>query len=133
MENAKIFMHGEETPEKNSFIEALSRLLCYVSFSAEYERKENPYLTEDLLPATSYFFIISLKRKDIANLLLMSVHKGIQVIFFFEEKFDDLPIEQRYFLSRVIEAHEAYYVEQVSCEKNEGVRYLQPVIIKEIL
>lgn len=124
MKSIKLFLPGDVTVSKMAFINELSKSLPTLSFQAEYERNENPYLTEDILRPETAAFIISLEREDILTLLVMSLHKKIPILFFFEASPIDLQIKDQYFLNRLVISNLANFVYKVSCEKNMGATRL---------
>lgn len=132
MKTIKLFLPGDVTVDKMAFINELSKSLPTLSFHAEYERDENPYLTEDMLSAETAAFIISLERPDILTLLVMSLHKKIPILFFFEKSPTDLEIKDQYFLNRLVISDKATFVYKVSCEKNLGALRLAAQIPKMI-
>lgn len=142
MRVAKIFLPREESAQTKSLVEEISSRLRYISFMADYENGKNPYHIEKYLwdPLSieeaekesldsNTFFIISLERTDLLNLLLMAFNRSLPVIIIFDKKLKDLKIEQQYFLEKITPIHEVFYVSTIF----EGAQGLRDTILREIL
>ena len=107
MRVAKIFLPKEETAQTKSLAKEISSRLRYISFTADYESGQSPYhiekylwdplskeeIEEESLDSNT-FFIISIERTDLLNLLILAFHKSFPIIIIFDKEIKDLKIEQ---------------------------------------
>ena len=134
MKRICVFLPGEKTKIKDEFVGEISKILVGLSFVSEYEG-ENPYITDDLLSETTGAFFVSLKRKDLLAIVAMAISRKLPIIFFFEEEFNDLSLENRYFLEKFCHHYEAWFCELTSCEDKDSARWfkLQKKILEKLI
>lgn len=119
-----VFMQGEETTLKMSFVKKLALAMYPHDFFGEYEGKD-PYTLDAKISDETNAFLISIKRKDLMTIIVMAMSKKIPIIFYGDKDVKQMSVEMIYFFDKFYSVYNGYYAKEVIPELNQGMAIIK--------